>query len=540
MTEFEFGDLSRTQELDALIRDTRAMLGELDALGPAPEEAPAPDQPPAPEPEPAPAAPAQPSAPAQTPAPDLDETRKYQAIQPQAPQTPARPAAPRPEKAAAKPEPAKKAAPARQPDRPQKAAPAPKQDKAEKAEKPEKPKKEKKARAEKPAKDAPAPQTAPAAPEGGEPAASAWQTKAPTGGIWTSTKVALYVLCVLVAAVLIAIGVWLAADDVLALTSVEHSGVVTIAPEDDISDVARKLKDEELIKYPALFRLYGKLFHAQNKIAPGEYTLNAVFDYRALVVGMMETYTAPETVTVTVPEGYSMQQIFQLLEDSGVTTRAALEDAAANFAFDYAFLQDIPLGDAARLEGYLFPDTYEFYQNDLPENVLMKFLSNFSGKFTADMLQQLDELNERLAQLADERGGQAPVLTQRDVIAVASMIEREASVSAERTTIASVIYNRLTDPHYDLLQIDATVYYALGRWDTALTFEDLEIDSPYNTYLYPGLPAGPICNPGVNCLKAALYPSDTEYYYYALNIDGTHHFSLNSAEHEAFLASLED
>ena len=173
-------------------------------------------------------------------------------------------------------------------------------------------------------------------------------------------------------------------------------------------------------------------------------------------------------------------------------------------------------------------------------NVLNKFLSNFSGKFTDEMLQRLETLNQELRQQAAGNGTTIQDLTLADVVIVASMIEKEASVSGERTTVASVIYNRLTNPNYPLLQIDATVRYALNQWSEPLLYADLDVDSPYNTYLYAGLPTGPICNPGINCLKAALYPSDTDYYYYALGANGTHHFSLDAAEHQAFLDSLED
>jgi len=135
---------------------------------------------------------------------------------------------------------------------------------------------------------------------------------------------------------------------------------------------------------------------------------------------------------------------------------------------------------------------------------------------------------------------QEHTLDVMDVVNIAAMIERETAGSGESATIASVIYNRLCNPNYPFLNIDATIQYALGERKATLTYEDLEIDSPYNTYLYPGLPVGPISNPGLNSLKAALNPEDTGYYYYALDVDGMHHFSRNQEEHEAFLASLRE
>ena len=152
------------------------------------------------------------------------------------------------------------------------------------------------------------------------------------------------------------------------------------------------------------------------------------------------------------------------------------------------------------------------------------------------------------AWLAEELSGfgyseeeiQAQRLSIRDVVTIASMIERETAGSGESATIASVIYNRLCDPDFPYLNIDATIQYALGERKANLTYEDTQIESPYNTYTNPGLPAGPISNPGLNSLRAALHPEDTVYYYYALDTDGTHHFSETLEEHNQFLESLGD
>ena len=120
------------------------------------------------------------------------------------------------------------------------------------------------------------------------------------------------------------------------------------------------------------------------------------------------------------------------------------------------------------------------------------------------------------------------------------MIEKEAATTGERTSLSSVIYNRLCSSLFPHLQIDATVQYALAERKEVLNYDDLKVDSPYNTYLCEGLPAGPIACPGLSSIKAALYPAQTEFYYYALDRDGTHHFSKTRLEHEQFLASLEE
>ena len=124
-----------------------------------------------------------------------------------------------------------------------------------------------------------------------------------------------------------------------------------------------------------------------------------------------------------------------------------------------------------------------------------------------------------------------------DILTVASMIEMEAASDAERPRIASVIYNRLESSSFGYLQIDATVQYALAERKDKLTYDDLEVDSPYNTYTHKGLPPGPIANPGLASIKAALNPEDTSYYYYALRKDGSHKFFTNYSEFEAFVES---
>ena len=386
-------------------------------------------------------------------------------------------------------------------------------------------------------KKAPSPSAAPASDKKTNKAQSDWNTKAPVGAGWSLARIIIYSCSVLLAALLIAIGTWMAADDVLSLTGAEREVTVEIQENASLSSVASQLKEQGLIKYPLLFRLYGKLFHADTKIAAGSHTLSTAYDYRALVVGMMASGGSRETVTVTIPEGYTAARIFALLEESGVCAAQELTEAVGTVEYD--FLSDTDPSDPNRLEGWLFPDTYEFYMDDDPENVLAKFLNNFETKFDSDMRESLEELNASLSARAAEKGADFTPLTLRDLVTVASMIEKEASVSAERTTVASVIYNRLTDPDYPLLQVDATVYYALGTWDRELTAEDLRTESPYNTYVAEGLPAGPICSPGLNCLKAALYPADSDYYFYALDTNGSHHFSHNMEEHNAFLESLE-
>ena len=337
----------------------------------------------------------------------------------------------------------------------------------------------------------------------------------------TAGFVALYIVAVIGVSILLACIGWIAANDVLALNKAEKEVTVTITKEDSFGDVASMLKKEGLIEYKLLFHLFATITGGKDKISPGTYTLNTDMDYRALISGMSMNSSTKAVVTVTIPEGYTIQQIFQLLEDKGVSTVEELTQVAAEHDYAFSFLQDIPLGDANRLEGFLYPDTYEFNTPHSALYAINKMLVNFDAKYTEDMRQQVADSG----------------YTIREILTIASLIERETDGS-DRKTIASVIYNRLNNPNagtMGYLQIDATLAYINGG--KVPTEADKQIDSPYNTYMYKGLPPAPIANPGLESIKAALNPEKTGYFYYALGDDNKHHFFKTYDELRNFTAS---
>ena len=359
-------------------------------------------------------------------------------------------------------------------------------------------------------------------------------------------KILLYLVLVSVSAVGLGYGAWECAQDVLGFGRSEDSLTVVVGEDDTVEDIAQMLKEKGVIKYPWLFEFYCRFTKSMDTMDPGNYVLYYNYDYHALVSGMVERSPNRVTVRLTIPEGYTAAQIFSMMEKKGVCTVAELEECAATHEFDYWFLEGIPYGESNRLEGFLFPDTYDFYEKDDPARALNKLLVNFENKFSERAEEQLEELNEKLAKRWASQGHDEEYIAEHrfgiyELITVASMIEKETSSVAESGKISSVIYNRLCNPYdFPRLQIDATVVYALGGIDHALTYEDLEVDSPYNTYVYSGLPKGPISNPGLNSIAAALKPTDTNYYYYALNPStGTHHFSKTLREHTNFLEDLQ-
>lgn len=339
---------------------------------------------------------------------------------------------------------------------------------------------------------------------------------------------------------------WLCAAEVLAFGREDKTVTVTIYENDDTDAVIDKLYDAGLIHYKGLFRLYAQFAVDEGDIQPGMWDLNSLYDYHALVRGMNPGSTH-STVKVLIPEGYTCAQIFALLQEKKVCTVQDLETYVTSGTLpEYWFTEEMPQEREVNcLEGYLFPDTYEFYQNDTPANVLGRMMANFDSKFDEALRAQLSNLNDRMATLMRANGKNDAYIkehrmTLHGVVTLASMIEREMANEAEGFTIASVIYNRLynwgNNPPY--LNIDACIVYALGG-KNELTLEDLQIDSPYNTYTNTGLTPGPISNPGLSCLQAALYPATTNYYYYVLDPSvHEHHFSRTLEEHNAFRATI--
>ena len=344
---------------------------------------------------------------------------------------------------------------------------------------------------------------------------------------------AVWLAIILVTGVTLGRMLWVCAADVLAFGREDKMVTVTIYESDTMDDIVEKLHKGGLIRYPGLFHLYADLAVDEGEIKPGIWDLNTMYDYHALVNMMSPSSSRTVVENVLIPEGYSCRQIFDLLEQNRICTAKDLAEYAANGELkEYWFLEDVERGFEYCLEGFLFPDTYDFYKNSTPRDVLEKLLDNFEFRFNEEMRSQIDTLN------ANVTDGSFDV---HDVVIVASLIEKETANNSESPMIASVIYNRLFrwggTPAY--LNIDASIVYALdGKTD--LTAEDLKVESPYNTYTNTGLTPGAITNPGLASLKAALNPAATNYYFYVLNpAVGEHKFSATLDEHNAFIASLE-
>ncbi|MFQ6058369.1 MAG: endolytic transglycosylase MltG [Anaerolineae bacterium] len=291
----------------------------------------------------------------------------------------------------------------------------------------------------------------------------------------------------------------------------------TVRPGETAADIALRLQRQGLIRDAELFRLVIRARGMDTRLEAGDYQLRANMTMDEIITALQRGL--PPTTTVTVPEGWRAEEIAALLSGEGLVDGAEFMRLVQNGGFDYDFLRDRP-PDHLSLEGYLFPDTYQIPANFSTAQVVDLMLRTFDQRFTPEMRQQ-----------AAERG-----LTIHEVVTLASIVEREAVVASERPTIASVFLNRLAAGMK--LDADPTVQYALGYqegestwWKRPLLLEDLEIESPYNTYKNAGLPPGPICSPGLASLQAVLTPAETDYYYFVAVGDGSHAFARTLEEH---------
>lgn len=284
---------------------------------------------------------------------------------------------------------------------------------------------------------------------------------------------------------------------------------VLIAPGSSYRQVAAQLEEQGIITDRESFVVLGRLMGADKSIRAGFYSLNTamrplnVLD--ALKAGRIIEYQ------VVLPEGHTIQRAAELMEEAGLVGRHQFL-ALAN---DPEYVRGLGL-DADTLEGYLFPATYYFPKGISADGIIKRLVSKYREVMNGD-------LKARAAEIG---------MTEHEAVTLASLIEREAMLDSERLLISAVFHNRLRRGM--LLQCDPTVIYALqrkGKWGGNITRSDLRMKDPYNTYVHPGLPPGPIANPGKPSIISALYPADVDYIFFVSKGDGTHFFSSNLSEH---------
>jgi UPF0755 protein len=269
---------------------------------------------------------------------------------------------------------------------------------------------------------------------------------------------------------------------------------------------AEKLYKTGLIKHPLKFRALARLKRLDKRIQAGEYLLSPSMSpniiLKILAQGKVNLHK------ITIPEGWNIYQIAAIVEEAGFSEKDGFIQAATDSEFAHKKAID---GDT--FEGYLFPDTYYFSKDETPRKIISSMVERFWTKFKPEWIIRAQELG----------------FTTHQVVILASIIEKETGAAFERPLISSVFHNRIK--RNMRLESDPTVIYGINKFDGNLTRKHLQTPTPYNTYKKKGLPFGPITNPGLASLRAALYPADTDYLFFVSKRDTTHQFSTNLKDH---------
>lgn len=285
---------------------------------------------------------------------------------------------------------------------------------------------------------------------------------------------------------------------------------VSIPASASANKIASILEQHDLIRNKAVFLLYLRFSGQDTQLKAGEYALSQSDSVQRIV----EIIVSGQVVTYpfTIPEGFTLKQIAATLAEKEFIDQEKFLAVAANASFDYWFLEGVPKG-SARLEGFLFPDTYRIPRGFTEKQIIDLMLKRFEQVFS-----------EEYRHIAEGAG-----MTVLEVVTLASIIEKETKLDEERPVVSGVFHNRLAENWR--LESCATIQYLLGEPKERLTLKDLAIDSKYNTYKNLGLPPGPIASPGKASIVAALNPANVDYMFFLVKQDGTHAFAQTLAEH---------
>ena len=367
----------------------------------------------------------------------------------------------------------------------------------------------------------------------------------------------LYIIFIAVASIFLAANIIDIGNDMFAFVKDDTAVEVTIPEYATLSEITEILYENGIIKHPKIFQLYSQMkINSAMKKNPdaykdgaysfdaGTYTVSPSMNYDQLRRAF-HNYQEAVILSVTIPEGYTTDEIIDLFVSLGIGTREGFVDAISHVLdyktdengntlydadgnpiplYDYWFLDELRENGVSPdrfyiLDGYLYPDTYFYYSTSTESNVIRKMLDNFNVRYQK-------EWRERAAELG---------MTTDEVITLASLIEKEARFIADFSYVSSVFTNRLKHSStFPYLESDATIMYAIqhntGARETVLTSKDTSYPNPYNTYLYKGLPPGPIASPGYNAINYALYPANTNYYYFVSDSAGTIYYATTAAE----------
>ena len=336
----------------------------------------------------------------------------------------------------------------------------------------------------------------------------------------------IYVAGVLLASILLSVFIINTARDVFGIAKKDQDYAVNIGSQTTVSKIAKYLAKAGIIEHSSTFKFYTGLRYDDQTVPEGNYVLNSKMSYDELILTLISSSDELETVTVAIPEGLNIVEVAKLLEENKVC-KADDFIAAAKESYGFEFEEEIPESDLVfcRLEGFIFPNTHEFYVGEDPKSVVKRFLRDFQQKVMTS------QLTERMKEMG---------MTLHETMVLASMIQEEASYLEDMYKVSSVFHNRLNDKYnFTKLQSDVTYFYA---YDTIAGYQGKEnqaVMDAYNTYEREGLPVGCITNPGLEAIKAALYPDETSYYYFVTDVNGDFYYASTLRGHQNNIAKAE-
>lgn len=311
-----------------------------------------------------------------------------------------------------------------------------------------------------------------------------------------------------------------AATDFIGVGQPDREVQVVIPEGSSGASIAGILHRAGVIDHPVLFTLYTRLGRDAGSFKPGEYLLNSQMAYGDIASALVRGVERTDVVRLTFYEGMSQREIANMLEKNGVCKAQEFHDYLESGDFSgFEFARMIPEDDRFRsLEGYLFPDTYDFFKGENVSSVANKLLSRFDQQFTEEMYEQARALG----------------MTMDDVVTLASVVQEECSDVNEMANVAAVFHNRLNNPgQYPKLQSDVTIFYVNNDISPFLKQSDQALYDQYNTYKCNGLPVGPICSPGQAALLAVLNPASSDNYYFITDKEGNFLYAKTLEEHNA-------
>ena len=355
----------------------------------------------------------------------------------------------------------------------------------------------------------------------------------------------MWVVSVLIIGAMVAVYVITGMNDLLAINRTDASVVtVTVPKNPDLETVTDALAKSGVISEPSYFKMFATITKSDKDFSQGTYELRKNMDYQAIITNLEGNTNRTDSVEVTIIEGQSILEIADTLEKKG-----ALGDKdkflelcnSDKFDEDFDFIGELTNNSKRyyKLEGYLYPDKYEFYVNDDPANIIYKFLNNYEAKLHSKQAYQNYDKLYTIKKMMAETGTS---LSLDEVMTIASIIQAEAANTEDMYYVSSVLHNRLNSGEsmgVENLGLDSTKFYPYRSADKVPASAGKNYKSRYDTYTLKGLPPGPICNPGMDAIKAALCPYETSYYYFCHDNDGNAYYASTIYEHEANLERIQ-